>query len=258
MYSKTLITSLLLFCLSCNNSASALEYPQITKADTAFKNIYPAISAIPLPMGYHRLVCAEGSFGQWLREIHLKQSKTVYKFDGGPKDWQGAQFAVMDISTGNKDLQQCADAVMRLRAEYLFSKKRFDSIIFSDNDKHPYQFTKPYDHDHLMNYLQKVFGMCGTASLEKQLTQAEVNNIVAGNVFIRGVFPGHAVIVMDVAFNEKGQKICLLAQSFMPAQDMHVLKNPVDNGLSPWILVTDKEIIETPEYTFRKNELKQW
>ncbi|CAN5117739.1 hypothetical protein BH09BAC6_BH09BAC6_31750 [soil metagenome] len=77
-------------------------------------------------------------------------------------------------------------------------------------------------------------------------------------MLIRGGFPGHAVIVMDVATNNSGKKIYLLAQSYMPAQDIHVLKNPMDQDLSPWYEVNDDYIIQTPEYTFRQNELMRW
>jgi hypothetical protein len=77
-------------------------------------------------------------------------------------------------------------------------------------------------------------------------------------VIIRGGFPGHAVIVMDVAVNASGKKIYLLAQSYMPAQDIHVLKNPMNADLSPWYEVNDDPIIYTPEYRFTKNELKRW
>lgn len=79
-----------------------------------------------------------------------------------------------------------------------------------------------------------------------------------GNVLIRGGFPGHAVMVMDDAVNENGKKIYLLAQSYMPAQDIHVLNNPVNKNLSPWYEVNDDNIIRTPEYSFTKNELRSW
>ena len=79
-----------------------------------------------------------------------------------------------------------------------------------------------------------------------------------GDVLIRGGFPGHAVIVMDVAKNKAGNKIYMLAQSYMPAQDIHVLNNPSDKALSPWYEVNDENEIITPEYVFKRDELKRW
>ena len=35
------------------------------------------------------------------------------------------------MSRGKKDLQQCADACMRLYAEFLYSKDQFDEISFT-------------------------------------------------------------------------------------------------------------------------------
>ena len=191
-------------------------------------------------------------------KIKLKESKTVYLFNGSKKLNQQAQFAVLDISVGNKDLQQCADAVMRLRAEYLFTANKFESISFADNEGGVYLFSQPYSREHLHTYLQKVFGMCGSASLSKQLRPATIETIKPGDVFIRGGFPGHAAIVMDVAANAEGKRIFMLAQSHMPAQDIHVLANPMDKNLSPWYEVNDNNEIVTPEYVFKRNELKSW
>jgi hypothetical protein len=91
-----------------------------------------------------------------------------------------------------------------------------------------------------------------------KIAATDARVLITGDVLIRGGFPGHAVIVIDVAINKGGKKIYLLAQSYMPAQDIHVLINPVNKLLSPWYEVHDKTNIETPEYTFTKFELKRW
>ena len=196
-------------------------------------NPYPNIAAIPLPAGFTRIRNEERSFGAWLRNIPLKKDKRVFLYDGSLKRNQAAQFAVLDISTGKENLQQCADAVMRLRAEYLFSEKKYTDISFTDNEGHVYKFNEPFTHDHFAVYLDKVFAMCGSASLAKQLKRIGLSAIQPGDVFIRGGFPGHAVTVMDVAENVSGKKIYLLAQSYMPAQDIHLLINKYDE-MSPW------------------------
>lgn len=48
----------------------------------------------------------------------------------------------------------------------------------------------------------------------------------------------------------------MLAQSYMPAQDIHVLINPMDKNISPWYEID--HTITTAEYTFTENELKTW
>jgi hypothetical protein len=222
-------------------------------------NPYCHISDIPLPGGFIRQAADPGSFGEYLRQTALKKDKTVYLFNGQAKYNQSAQFAVLNIDVGNKDLQQCADAVMRLRAEYFFAKKAFDAISFYDNNKTAYHFLPPYTREHFTNYLSTVFGMCGSASLSKQLKPVtNFSAIQSGDVLIKGGFPGHAVIVMDMAKNAAGEKIYLLAQSYMPAQDIHILRNPTDEQLSPWFLADDNSRVQTPEYTFYTSELKRW
>ena len=52
-------------------------------------------------------------------------------YNGSPKGNQSAHAAVFNVDVGNQDLQQCADAVMRLRAEYLFGKGRYEEIHFN-------------------------------------------------------------------------------------------------------------------------------
>ena len=251
---------LLLPLFSCNNNKANSYNADNTVAASHLKTPLPYqnIQQISLPGGYVRIESDSNLFAAWLRKIKLKTDRTVYLFNGRKKENQSAQFAVLDITVGKKDLQQCADAVIRMRAEYLFSQKEFGKILFTDNEGKEYLFKPPYNRQHLDTYLDLVFGMCGSASLSKQLTSSVVKDILPGDILIRGGFPGHAVIVMDVATNKAGSKIYLLAQSYMPAQDIHLLNNPSDKNLSPWYQVTAAEKMVTPEYLFTTNDLKKW
>ena len=66
---------------------------------------------IPLPNGYTRVQAQDKSFAVFLRNIKIKKDPNVYLYNGHLKGNQSAQFVVLDIPVGKKDLQQCADAV---------------------------------------------------------------------------------------------------------------------------------------------------
>ena len=255
-----MVFTLLLVFLSCQdkqpknkiNADNGLTKPGLSLPIQLINDIQP-------PEGYKRLVADEASFATWLRSIPLKKERAVYLYNGKLKPNQSAQFAVVDISVGKKDLQQCADVVMRLRAEYLFAQKKYADIAFMDFSSKWYKWSGKDNRPAFDNYLQTVFGWCGSASLEKQLRPVNnFNNLKAGDVFVQGGFPGHAMIVVDVAVNEKGKKVFMLVQGYQPAQDIHVVVNPMNGELSPWYEIRDGEEIITPEWRFKKNNLKSW
>jgi hypothetical protein len=221
-------------------------------------NPWPRSGDIPCPPGFERVAAAPGSFAGWLRQLSLKKDNTVYLYNGLPKRNQSAQFAVIDVSVGSKDLQQCADAVMRLRAEYLYSRHREADIDFTDNAQTHYRLPQGAGRAAFDQYLEKVFSYCGTLSLSRQLRPKDFSGIAPGDVFILGGSPGHAMLVTDVAVNKGGQKIFLLCQSYMPAQDIHVVVNPQGQRLSPWYEVNDGPFVETPEYRFTVSQLRTW
>lgn len=226
-------------------------------------NLYPdslrILSDIALPRGYKRVPASDNTFAGWLRDLPVRKDPHVYLYDGRLKRNQTAQFAVLDISVGKKDLQQCADAVMRLRAEYLFSQKRYSEIVFRDNAGKSYRWTGANNRAAFDRYLETVFSYCNSASLENQLTPVvHSKDIQAGDVLIKGGFPGHAMIVTDVATNSDGNKIYMLAQSYMPAQDIHIVRNPLIGEYSPWYYVSDDQEIVTPEWTFTGNRFRRW
>jgi len=212
----------------------------------------PSIINIEIPQGFKRT--PTNGFGNYLRSISLKSDKTVYLYNGEKKHNQTAQYAVLDISVGNENLQQCADAAMRLRAEWLFKTKQYHKIVFNTVSGKPLPFSPPYNYIHLMKHMKVVFGFCNSWSLEKQLTKKSIMDIQIGDVLIKGGFPGHVVMVVDMVVNRKGEKLMMLAQSYMPAQDIHILKGPINGA---WYPVKEGEI-HTPEYTFYSSQVKTW
>jgi hypothetical protein len=231
------------------------------------------------PVNYTRVHDNEASFANYLSHFPLKPNgEKVLLYNGSEKYRQDVHVAVLNMDVGLKDLQQCADAVMRLRAEFLYSKKRYDEISFhftngfkaeykkwrqgyrirvKGNDVKWYLGEKPSDsRESFMAYLQTVFMYAGTRSLQKELKPKALKDIVAGDVFIQGGSPGHAVIVMDVAVHVKTkEKIFILAQSYMPAQNIHVLKNFNDADLSPWYPLKENQTLKTPEWYFAAGSL---
>jgi hypothetical protein len=243
---------------SCKQQSEKSVVPVIPPSgDSA--TYFKTIQEIPTPDGYKRVPALPGSFAYWLRQLELKKDKTVFLFNGMPKPVQTAQFAVINKSRSKTDLQQCADVIMRLRAEYLFDKGEYESIKFMDFNNTWYPWKGGSNREKFANYLDNVFGWCGSASLEKQLKAVNVfAEIKAGDVLVKGGFPGHAMLVADVAINNKEEKIFMLIQGYQPAQDMHVVVNPLDNKLSPWYPLPEGQEIITPEWKFFTHQLKKW
>ncbi len=230
------------------------------------------------PAGYERQAQPDDSFASYLRRLPLKpDGAKVTLYDGRIKPDRGIYAAVVDLPIGRRDLHQCADAVIRLRAEYLFAQKRYDNIRFrftsgftaeysrwrrgerivvSGNSARWVPTGRPGDGPRsFWHFLEVVFSYAGTASLSRELLGVPGDNPEIGDVFIQGGRPGHAVIVVDKAVDKmNGRKIFLLAQSYMPAQEIQVLQNPGDPSLSPWYPADFGEILVTPEWTFKAGD----
>ena len=66
------------------------------------------------------------------------------------------------------------------------------------------------------------------------------------------------VIVLDVATDASGRAAYLLAQSYMPAQDIHVLRVPGKPNEQAWYTTAPGERLVTPEWTFGPNERRRF
>ena len=229
--------------------------------------------------GFERPPVPDTSFASWLRHLPLKPANTrVMLYNGLPKNSQQVHHRVIDIDTGNRDLQQCADAVMRLRAEYLFSRRQDRAIHFNftsgdvasfDQWKKGYRpivsgnsvrWTKTAlarrDYSLFRSYMNTVFTYAGSWSLQKELSHRELHDLNIGDLFIQGGFPGHAIIIVDKSYHPESQRTAvILAQSYMPAQDIHVLKNVRHPELGAWFIIGQDSKLYTPEWDFDWNDL---
>lgn len=266
---KILVLSVFFLSLSsCVESTMASKNITTTESDSIVeinpinKNGMSVMSRFNTPDGFTRVESENGSFGSYLQNLPLKpHGSKVHHFDGTLKYNQSAVSAVVDMPFKGNPNHQCADAVMRLRAEYLFSVKRYSEIEFlyvsgKKSNYLSYLGGKTPTADNLWSYMCGVFCYANTYSLNKQLKSKNTNDLEIGDVFIIGGFPGHTVIVVDKCVNSKGEVKFMLAQSYMPAQDIQILVG--DDGMTPWYDLNFGEYLYSAEYTFSKNDLKSF
>ena len=233
------------------------------------------------PAGFRRIETVKGSFGNWLRHLPLKPGKPdVMLHDGSPKGRQDVHAAVLDVDVGRRDLQQCVDACMRLRAEYLWSARRAEDVCFTsvggldfswkkwrqgfrpDGRKWSKAASPQGNWRAFRSYMDKAFGICNTRSqLGQMIPLGDPEKLEIGHVFLNRPNPdfyGHAVMVVDMASNTEGKTAFLLVQSYMPAQEIHVLNNLSNQSMSPWFTLEDGRDLVTPEWTFAIADLMRY
>lgn len=235
------------------------------------------------PSGFTRLEQPTGSLGEFLRTYPLLPDQSpVLLFDGREKGIQTDHVAVFDMHLSDRDLQQCADSVMRVYAEYFWNSGQYDRIAFHFVNG----FLCSYDTwrqgnrvkiqgnqvqwtpsasadtswDSLESYLNVVFGYASTLSMYEESEPADLSAMQIGDVFLRSGSPGHVVMVVDMCTNENGETAFLLAQGYMPAQQFHILKNPAAEGdeENPWYYTSNLTWpFHTPEYTFEEGSFRR-
>lgn len=236
----------------------------------------------PTPPGFTRAAVDPLSFAAYLRALPLAPPGTpVTSYRGdvirGGDDEHVAAVSSLDLTPA--DLQQCADSVIRLHAEWLWSRGRRDATYFAASGtampfarwargerpvlSGPHGNTlewKPMarpqsDHDAYRRYLDSVFAYANTVSLAKHSIAVAASDVRAGDFFVHPGWPGHVVIVLDVARGEGGTR-ALLGQGYMPAQSFHVMRPSRD---SAWFTLDPKAPLETPFWAeFPWSELRRF
>lgn len=221
----------------------------------------------PAPAGYRRVDAAAGSFGAFLRGLPLRPpGAEVHAHDGSVLRPAGDPriAAVVEIDAGTRDLQQCADTAIRLHAEWLWSGGREEAIgyHFTSGDLATWSRHRAGERPVIegqrvqwerragatsgraafRSWLDLVFSYAGTVSLARTAAPVAREDLRPGDVFVLPGGPGHAILVLDLAVDDRGRRVALLGQGFMPAQDAHVL------AASPGVTWFDLEVdaIDTP------------
>lgn len=273
------LSSMITLCSCVNSQKTTIQNEEVSDTIQIDTVSYPdVIGNIPTPEGYVREEVQDSSWAHYLRNLPLKPEGTpVRTYSGYESSWTRCACGVIDMEIGDEDLQQCADAVIRLRAEYLYKHKKYQDIHFKftngfNCDYLTYasggrvnvkegKYTNwyrakegwDYSYETFREYLDLVFMYAGTYSLSKELKKADIYDIHVGDVFIQGGFPGHAMIVVDVAQDTiNNNKAFLVAQSYIPAQDIHI----VSSFDSPWFFVKDFEVdVYLRSWCFQLNDL---
>ena len=202
------------------------------------------------PPGTHRVALQAGSFGAWLRELPLAAQDTPVRTHSGQvlrPVGDSRIAAVVAIDVGTADLQQCADAVLRLHAEWRWSRglrdhnyraaaglalpfsryARGERIVARGNRlEWRARGRAAQDHHAFRSYLDTVFAWANTVSVARQARPVAPGELRPGDFFILPGNPGHSVLVLDLAEASDGRQYALLGQSYMPAQNLHVLSSP--------------------------------
>ncbi len=245
------------------------------------------------PLGYTRVVADD--WGNWLRNLKVKPASHICRFYDGTCRHAEPKGAVIDMELTNQDIQQCADAAMRLWGEYLWERKEYHAIHFNfvsgfhcdydhwrcngfkfkitgnkadwvqvmpngNGQQNPYYDTDTTlkvdnSHEYFRKYMDTVFWYANSASLEKETEQVPFDSIRVGDLLCYGGFPGHVETIVDMAKNDKGECVIMLAQSFMPAQETEIILNGTG---SPWFKIDkNMDILDTGYWIFEMNEFRR-
>ena len=226
---------------------------------------YKTIGDIPVPYGYERIDGIDAAYSTFLRSLPLKgKGEKVMLYTGDTANYQFLSYAVVDLLILS-NAEQCADACMRLRAEYLFRRGRYGEIRFNDVNGKTMKYTGDSSRKEFEKYLRKVYNAANTFSLSRELQQRPLSIIEPGDVFVYAAADrpgnqyGHAVMVVDVARNPRtGKKMLLLAEGNTPARNIHVMRNLRHPFRSPWFYLDENaDKLRLSVFRFNPDELRK-
>jgi len=227
------------------------------------------IGEIPLPEGYKRISVKEKSFADWIRQLPLKPRHSAVL------DYKGRIFknendttvaAVIDWKVKGRRLEQCMDILVRFYAEFLWENQIHEKLTlplpgrqsikwsdwkngfrpkFSGINVKQLKIEKLNSSKKNYNkYLNLVFAESHTQQFYYAYPTIKREDVQIGDFVIKKGAKGHAVMIVDIAKNAKGDLIALIGQGDTPACEFYLLNYKKEN---PWFLLDfSNELIPLP------------
>ncbi len=241
----------------------------------AFQDDLPELTTldkhIPTPDGFSRVEASDKSYAAYLRGLPVRTDRqNVLLYNGDRSSMPSAGIIPLDL--GKRDLHQCADSVIRLYAEYLWSTDQEDDATFHYTSGDLAKWTdwkkgrplkikgrkvvqskaKPYPDTHkaYRKWLDQVFMYASTRSLHRDSKRVKQSKYLqSGDFFLQGGSPGHVIMILDIAENATGQRVALMGQGYLPAREFHIIKGAgvgVEDNV--WFVLDDKQPIVTSSW----------
>ena len=255
----------------------AIVEASITTPSLINKDSVTIKSRVEIPDTYKRVNYPKGSFQEYLRNYKLKPfGSKIINYDNSEYFWQRGHIGILEVPVPKNGLQQCADALIRIRSEYLWDTNQKDKIGFNFTSGHYCSWLKYAEgyrpkingnkvtfhktasanntKTNFYKYLNLIYMYSGTLSLYNELKSLEDKDLKIGDMLIKGGSPGHIVMICDEVINAEGNKLFLLFQGNTPAQSVHLVKNLENAEISPWYLLKKDVTIPVSNYTFQSSK----
>ncbi|MDR1735865.1 MAG: DUF4846 domain-containing protein [Oscillospiraceae bacterium] len=226
------------------------------------------------PQGFTRADVGEGNFAAFLRDLPLKtDGMSVTLYDGSVGTVSAA--AVVDIPIGESDRCQRTDALILLRARYLYGAGLKSEIMFHFTSGFSYDYSSysagkrvkvsgsdvewvsggtALDNETVLgNYLDVLYSYSRASTLES-LDTKEAGELYPGVLFT----DGNGAIIADMAVNaETGETAVILIGGGSPACDLYIPPNS-DAEISPWHIVSPGGGIYIGEASFMAVDAREF
>jgi hypothetical protein len=224
----------------------------------AQSNLLRRIEDIPVTdSAYQRVEVAEVSdFGHWLRQLALKPvGSPVLSYKG--KVRKTAQdttvAAVISLDIQGRRQEQCMDILIRLYAEYLWQNSSAEGLslplpsgvwlswpawreglrpeFHGVQVKLKHQAEADSSFQNYENYLRLIYSESHTQQFYHGLKPIDRQDLKIGDFIVSRGSKSHAVMIVDLARNKRGQLVALIGHGDTPACEFYLLNYRINN---PW------------------------